>query len=172
MGYVCLYKGIGIYGWSYECDDGIPFIDLNNLQRIFLTILFCLSGSVTKTYFENLVRALENGLEDVNNSKGTSKAGSSSRSAGSSKGRSGKVKSGSSKVRAADDHHHHWPWIFLTGWVNVCICSKLVSAGCFDPAWGAWLGFIAPQSHHFTSFVPDSCTQARSLCRIFSSLWS
>jgi ariadne-1 len=62
---------------------------------------------VTKTYFENLVRALENGLEDVNNSKGTSKAGPSSRSAGSSKGRSGKVKCGSSKVRAADDHHHH-----------------------------------------------------------------
>ena len=64
---------------------------------------------MTKTYFENLVRALENGLEDVDNSKGPSKAGCSSRSVGSSKARNGRTKSGSSKVgsgRTGDDHHH------------------------------------------------------------------
>ncbi|XP_002983678.2 probable E3 ubiquitin-protein ligase ARI8 isoform X1 [Selaginella moellendorffii] len=46
--------------------------------------------SVTKTYFENLVRALENGLSDVENSR--SGKGASSKASGSSKGKSGKIR--------------------------------------------------------------------------------
>ena len=48
---------------------------------------------MTRNYFENLVRALENGLSDVgSNGAAFSKATSSKNAAGSSKGRSGRGK--------------------------------------------------------------------------------
>ncbi|KAJ7547347.1 hypothetical protein O6H91_08G081500 [Diphasiastrum complanatum] len=55
--------------------------------------------SVTKTYFENLVRALENGLADVDNTRvaAGSKGSSSSKASGSSKGKGGRIKIGSSR---------------------------------------------------------------------------
>ncbi|MCO5548081.1 hypothetical protein L7F22_001538 [Adiantum nelumboides] len=64
--------------------------------------------SVTKTYFENLVRALENGLSDVN-PKVAVKAGGSSKPSGTSKGRAGRSKAGTSKSgssRMGDDSNH------------------------------------------------------------------
>ncbi|GFP95785.1 probable E3 ubiquitin-protein ligase ari8 [Phtheirospermum japonicum] len=66
--------------------------------------------SVTKNYFENLVRALENGLSDVDSDAGCNQAGGSSSknlgSSSSSKGRGGKGKgttSRSSSSRNIDD---------------------------------------------------------------------
>lgn len=51
--------------------------------------------SVTRNYFENLVRALENGLSDVDSHGACSKAGSSKSVAGSSKAKSGRGKGSS-----------------------------------------------------------------------------
>lgn len=45
--------------------------------------------SVTRNYFENLVRALENGLADVDSQGACSKAPSSKNTTGSSKGKGG-----------------------------------------------------------------------------------
>ncbi|XP_041024456.1 probable E3 ubiquitin-protein ligase ARI7 [Juglans microcarpa x Juglans regia] len=64
--------------------------------------------SVTRNYFENLVRALENGLSDVGTNGSCSKTTTSTKNGGSSKGRGGRVKgptrttTGSSK--SADDN--------------------------------------------------------------------
>lgn len=63
--------------------------------------------SVTKNFFENLVRALENGLCDVDsNGAATSKATSSKNAAGSSKGKSGRGKGTKATVssRLTDDN--------------------------------------------------------------------
>eukprot|EP00268_Persea_americana_P032602 TRINITY_DN320_c0_g1_i1.p1 TRINITY_DN320_c0_g1~~TRINITY_DN320_c0_g1_i1.p1 ORF type:complete len:195 (-),score=29.83 TRINITY_DN320_c0_g1_i1:486-1070(-) len=63
--------------------------------------------SVTRNYFENLVRALENGLSDVN-AHGACSRTTSSKSLGS-KGRSGRGKAGSSRSgpsRTLDDPSH------------------------------------------------------------------
>lgn len=58
---------------------------------------------MTRNYFENLVRALENGLSDVDsNGAASSKATSSKNAAGSSKGRGGKGK-GSIRTKMTDD---------------------------------------------------------------------
>lgn len=57
--------------------------------------------SVTRNYFENLVRALENGLSDVNNSQAASSRTSTSKASGSNKGKGGFLKVGSSKVRSS-----------------------------------------------------------------------
>lgn len=69
---------------------------------------FCF-GSVTRNYFENLVRALENGLSDVDsNGAASSKATSSKNAAGSSKGRGGRGKATirtSISSRMSDDNH-------------------------------------------------------------------
>ncbi|XP_042003930.1 probable E3 ubiquitin-protein ligase ARI8 isoform X1 [Salvia splendens] len=67
--------------------------------------------SVTKNYFENLVRALENGLSDVDSHTVSSRAGSSQAAGGGSgKGRSSKGKgstsSRSSSSRNIDDSGH------------------------------------------------------------------
>eukprot|EP00249_Psilotum_nudum_P022331 c28474_g1_i2 orf=611-2407(-) len=66
--------------------------------------------SVTRTYFENLVRALENGLADVGNAKAQSvKSSGSSKASASSKGRGGRQKIGSSRSgssRTVDDNGH------------------------------------------------------------------
>ncbi|GAB2277157.1 Probable E3 ubiquitin-protein ligase ari8 [Dionaea muscipula] len=67
--------------------------------------------SVTRNYFENLVRALENGLSDVDTQGACSRSTSSKNTGGgSSRGRSGRGKSSSSKSsglsRNVDDSGH------------------------------------------------------------------
>ncbi|KAK4480202.1 hypothetical protein RD792_013264 [Penstemon davidsonii] len=66
--------------------------------------------SVTKNYFENLVRALENGLADVDSHAACGRAGSSKNlGGGSTKGRSSRAKgttSRSSSSRTIDDSSH------------------------------------------------------------------
>lgn len=67
--------------------------------------------SVTRNFFENLVRALENGLSDVNSRGACSRMGSSkSLGGGSSRGRSGKGKGStprsSGSNRNIDDSGH------------------------------------------------------------------
>ncbi|KAI5658099.1 hypothetical protein M9H77_26892 [Catharanthus roseus] len=62
--------------------------------------------SVTRNYFENLVRALENGLADVDSQGASSKPTSSKSAAGSSKTKGGKGKTSSKtggSVRTLDD---------------------------------------------------------------------
>ena len=66
--------------------------------------------SVTRNYFENLVRALENGLSDVDsNGAASSKATSSKNAAGSSKGRGGRgkgtLRASMASSRMTDDNH-------------------------------------------------------------------
>ncbi|RYR42572.1 hypothetical protein Ahy_A08g039031 isoform C [Arachis hypogaea] len=66
--------------------------------------------SVTRNYFENLVRALENGLSDVDsNGAASSKATSSKNAAGSSKGRGrrgkGTLRASMASSRMTDDNH-------------------------------------------------------------------
>jgi len=66
------------------------FLDWSYASFIFWYICF---GSVTRNYFENLVRALENGLSDEgSNGAAFGKATTSKDAAGSSKGRSGRGK--------------------------------------------------------------------------------
>ncbi|RYR42713.1 hypothetical protein Ahy_A08g039160 isoform A [Arachis hypogaea] len=65
---------------------------------------------VTRNYFENLVRALENGLSDVDsNGAASSKATSSKNAAGSSKGRGGRgkgtLRASMASSRMTDDNH-------------------------------------------------------------------
>ncbi|XP_073030980.1 probable E3 ubiquitin-protein ligase ARI8 isoform X2 [Primulina eburnea] len=69
--------------------------------------------SVTKNYFENLVRALENGLSDVDSHAASSGAGSSknlSSGSGSGKGRGGRGKGTTSKSNSSRnlDDSNHW----------------------------------------------------------------
>ena len=82
------------------------FLDWSYASFIFWYICF---GSVTRNYFENLVRALENGLSDVgSNGAAFSKATSSKNAAGSSKGRSGRGKGtfrSSTPSKMNDDSH-------------------------------------------------------------------
>ncbi|KAK6930591.1 Ariadne domain [Dillenia turbinata] len=53
--------------------------------------------SVTRNYFENLVRALENGLSDVDSCRASSKMVNSKNAGGTSKGRGGRGKGSSSR---------------------------------------------------------------------------
>ena len=74
---------------------GVNFYCVDKLRVWFLyNLYFVCFGSVTKNYFENLVRALENGLSDVDGNGATSSkaATSSKNTAGSSKGRGGRGK--------------------------------------------------------------------------------
>lgn len=67
--------------------------------------------SVTKNYFENLVRALENGLSDVDSHTVSSRVGSSQNAGGGSgKGRGGKGKGSTSKSSSSRnmDDSSHW----------------------------------------------------------------
>ncbi|XWS42984.1 hypothetical protein CRYUN_Cryun16bG0061100 [Craigia yunnanensis] len=74
--------------------------------------------SVTRNYFENLVRALENGLSDVYSHGTCSKIGSSkSLGGGSSRGRSGKGKGSTSRYGSPSrniDHSGHWSCEYCT----------------------------------------------------------
>lgn len=74
------------------------------------------SCSVTKNYFENLMRALENGLSDVDAYDGSSRSACSKNLGGGSKGaRGGRGRAASSKqggssssVRVALDTSNYW----------------------------------------------------------------
>ena len=61
--------------------------------------LCCVFNSITKTYFENLVKALENGLADVDTQGASSKSTNtkSSKTNGGGKGKGSSKSSGSSK---------------------------------------------------------------------------
>ncbi|CAM6037537.1 unnamed protein product [Sphagnum compactum] len=89
------------------------FIDTENTSSSFNDFRSKLAGltSVTRTYFENLVRALENGLSDVDITKGGQKSSSSSKASGSSKGRGARAKVGASRAGASSrggDESGHW----------------------------------------------------------------
>ncbi|RDX90148.1 putative E3 ubiquitin-protein ligase ARI7 [Mucuna pruriens] len=87
------------------------FLSADGPSREFNDFRTKLAGltSVTRNYFENLVRALENGLSDVDsNGAASSKATSSKNAAGSSKGRGGRGKATirtSISSRMTDDNH-------------------------------------------------------------------
>ncbi|KAI3511634.1 hypothetical protein L1887_18790 [Cichorium endivia] len=87
------------------------YLDANASQDDFNNFRTKLAGltSVTRNYFENLVRALENGLSDVDAHGASSKTSTSKHAAGTSKSKSGKGKGptkGGGSSRADD----------LTGW--------------------------------------------------------
>lgn len=71
--------------------------------------------SVTRNYFENLVRALENGLSDVDGHGGTSRTGGARTlgGAGSSKSRNSRSKGAARSSRAVDDSVH-WSCEYCT----------------------------------------------------------
>ncbi|KAK6156448.1 hypothetical protein DH2020_010696 [Rehmannia glutinosa] len=79
--------------------------------------IFCqqlIGAGVTKNYFENLVRALENGLSDVDSDAVCRQAGSSKNvGSGSGKGRGGKGKGPTSTSRNIDDSTH-WSCEYCT----------------------------------------------------------
>ncbi|XP_061367273.1 probable E3 ubiquitin-protein ligase ARI7 isoform X2 [Gastrolobium bilobum] len=87
------------------------FLNADGPSREFNDFRTKLAGltSVTRNYFENLVRALENGLADVDsNGAASSKATSSKNAAGSSKGRGGRGKGTirtNMSSRMTDDNH-------------------------------------------------------------------
>ncbi|KAK8514594.1 hypothetical protein V6N13_103244 [Hibiscus sabdariffa] len=74
--------------------------------------------SVTRNYFENLVRALENGLSDVDSRGACSRMGSSkSMGGGSSRGRTGKGKGSTSRPSGSSrniDDSAHWSCEYCT----------------------------------------------------------
>ncbi|XVF07047.1 hypothetical protein REPUB_Repub06bG0103300 [Reevesia pubescens] len=73
--------------------------------------------SVTRNYFENLVRALENGLSDVDSHGACSRMGSSKNLGGSSRGRSGKGKGSTSRSSGSSrniDDSGHWSCEYCT----------------------------------------------------------
>ncbi|KAL2482250.1 putative E3 ubiquitin-protein ligase [Forsythia ovata] len=72
--------------------------------------------SVTKNYFENLVRALENGLSDVDSQGGCSRAGSSKNLGGGSKGKSNRGKGTTSRSNSSRniDDSGHWSCEYCT----------------------------------------------------------
>ncbi|KAL1324006.1 hypothetical protein HN51_034203 [Arachis hypogaea] len=89
-----------------------PFLNADGPSKEFNDFRTKLAGltSVTKNYFENLVRALENGLADVDtNGAASSKATSSKGASPSSKGRGGRGKGNfriSMSSRMTDDNSH------------------------------------------------------------------
>lgn len=72
--------------------------------------------SVTRNYFENLVRALENGLSDVNSHAACSRTTSSKSLGGCSKGRSNRGKGTASKSSSSRniDDSGHWSCEYCT----------------------------------------------------------
>ncbi|XP_059628610.1 probable E3 ubiquitin-protein ligase ARI8 [Cornus florida] len=104
----CAEKELQVY-----IDADGPLNDFNE----FRTKLAGLT-SVTRNFFENLVRALENGLSDVASRGACSRTGSSkSLGGGSSRGRSNRGKratSRSSSSRTLDDSGEHWSCEYCT----------------------------------------------------------
>ncbi|XP_057861855.1 probable E3 ubiquitin-protein ligase ARI8 isoform X2 [Cryptomeria japonica] len=66
--------------------------------------------SVTRNYFENLVRALENGLSDVTISQSASSRTSTSKASSSTKGKGGFLKVGTSKNRSSRNGDNAARW--------------------------------------------------------------
>ncbi|KAM1095985.1 hypothetical protein FF1_010800 [Malus domestica] len=97
----CAEKELQVY-----LNDEDPSKDFNE----FRTKLAGLT-SVTRNYFENLVRALENGLSDVDSHGACSRTVSSKCLGGSSKGRGGRVKATTSRSSSSSrniDDLGHW----------------------------------------------------------------
>jgi ariadne-1 len=96
--------------------------------------------SVTRTYFENLVRALENNLADVDIPKGAAKSSSSSKASGSSKGRAGRAgkvgggssRSGGSSRAGEPEATTHWSCEHCT-YANTTATSATVCVICNYP---------------------------------------
>ncbi|ONK57944.1 uncharacterized protein A4U43_C09F5880 [Asparagus officinalis] len=112
-------------------DAETPMKDFND----FRTKLAGLT-SVTRNYFENLVRALESGLKDVgsSNNQATSSKTTSSKTLG--KGKSGKLKaagtssrSGTGPSRSTEDNNGHACNIVLFK-AEMTICPVAVSVWC------------------------------------------
>lgn len=76
--------------------NNIEMLDISDLINAYVCLINI--NSVTRNYFENLVRALENGLSDVDSQGACSKSMSSKNAAGSSKGKGGGRGKGSSRV--------------------------------------------------------------------------
>lgn len=98
---------------SYELPMNTQIGTCENICVLTFQFLYALMNyfgdSVTRNYFENLVRALENGLADVD-AHGACSRSTSSKSLGGSKSRSGRGKGASSKsgssTRNIDDSSH------------------------------------------------------------------
>ncbi|XP_071732112.1 probable E3 ubiquitin-protein ligase ARI8 isoform X2 [Rutidosis leptorrhynchoides] len=91
------------------------YLNVEGPSKDFSEFRMKLAGltSVTRNYFENLVRALENGLSDVDAHGGTSRAGGSrGLGAGSSKSRSSRNKGSTATARSSGsrsiDDSGHW----------------------------------------------------------------
>ena len=127
---------------------------------LLLIVLYFNGNSVTRNYFENLVRALENGLSDVDSHGACSRTTSSkSLGGGSSKGRGGRGKGTTSKSSSSSrniDDSSHWSCEHCT-FANVksatiCqICHKRrwtlcplqnEAPGCGDFGSVSWAGWL------------------------------
>ena len=84
----------------------------NDIAFQFIDLWFNFNeNSVTRNYFENLVRALENGLSDVDSHGACSRTVSSKCLGGSSKGRGGRGKAATSRSSSSSrniDDLGHW----------------------------------------------------------------
>ncbi len=110
----------------------------------------CDNCSVTRTYFENLVRALENGLSDVDITKGGQKSSSSSKASGSSKGRGTRAKIGAVRTGASSrggDESGHWSCEHCT-YANTTSTSACIVCS-YRRSWSTWC-FSIPR------FVPSA----------------
>ena len=88
----------------------IAYNDVCVLTYLFLHEFTLIVDSVTRNYFENLVRALENGLSDVD-AHGASSRSTSSKNLGGSKSRNGRGRGASSKPSSSSrnvDDSSHW----------------------------------------------------------------
>lgn len=109
----------GNFGYPFKICELMKFI----LIEVFYSEKFSFSNlydsSVTRNYFENLVRALENGLSDVDAHGGTSRAGGSrGLGAGSSKSRTSRSKGSTATARSSGsrniDDSGHWSCEYCT----------------------------------------------------------
>lgn len=97
------------------------YLNPENAAKDFNDFRTKLAGltSVTRTFFENLVRALENGLADVDSSGASSKASSSKNAPASCKGKYGGKGKSSSKAGASSrsqDDSDSWACDHCTFW--------------------------------------------------------
>lgn len=102
--YKCWHKQFFSIFSTYQSDR------LRNHSSVRLIVVL-FDNSVTRNYFENLVRALENGLSDVDTHAACSRQGSSKGLGGSNRGRSGKSKGSTSKSSGSNkniDDSGHW----------------------------------------------------------------
>ncbi|XP_044482540.1 probable E3 ubiquitin-protein ligase ARI8 isoform X2 [Mangifera indica] len=120
------------------------YLDAEGPSKDFNEFRTKLAGltSVTRNYFENLVRALENGLSDVDTHAACSRQGSSKNVGGSNRGRSGKSKGSTSKSSGSNksiDVAGHWS-CGLCSYYNVdsatvcamCRSSQKTTSYCYD----------------------------------------